>query len=126
MIEETKRRPDEVLIIAIYHFIEAALLLLGLLGIGVAGIAVLFAMAEDPSVAIALGFMTIGAVFLVLGAALNVAVGWGLLRMQNWARWAAIILSVLRLPNFPIGTVIGGLIIYYLVQDRARALFEAR
>ena len=124
MIEETKRRPDEVLIIAIYHFFEAAMLLLGLLGIGVAGFAILFAAANEPEIVIPLGFLAIGAMFLVLFAILNVAVGWGLLRMQNWARWAAIILSVLRLPNFPIGTIIGGLIIYYLVQDKAKALFE--
>ena len=124
MTTEIKKRPDEVLIIAIYHFIEAAMLLFGLLAIGLAGFAILYAATNEPSIIIPLGFLTVGAMFLVLLAVVNVVVGWGLLRMQNWARWAAIVLSVFRLPNFPIGTVIGGLIIYYLVQDKARVQFE--
>jgi len=60
---------------------------------------------------------------VIVGAA-NVATGWGLLTLKSWARWAAIVLAIFRLPSFPIGTAIGALIIYYLVQDEARGVFE--
>lgn len=119
-----RRRPDAVTAIAIYHFLEAAMALMVMLFVGFVAFIMLFAASNDPGVVPAIVVMAIIGFFAVLVLVANVAVGWGLLALQNWARWAAIILSVLRLPNFPIGTVIGGLIIYYLFQDEARAVFE--
>lgn len=121
---EIKKRPDLVTVIAVYHFIEAALMLIGLLGIGFAALVVLFSAAQEPEVVIPVLALGVGAFFVLLLLAINVAVGWGLLRLQNWARWAAIVLSVFRLLNVPVGTVIGGLTIYYLFQDEAKAVFE--
>ncbi len=121
---ETEKRPDLVTAIAVYHFVHAGIMLLGRLGVGIAGFAVLFVTPDKPSVGISLVMLGLAALVLLVILAANVAVGWGLLVLQNWARWAAIVLSVFRLVSFPVGTVIGGLIIYYLFQDEAKVAFE--
>jgi uncharacterized Tic20 family protein len=45
--------------------------------------------------------------------------------MKGWARWLAIVLAALGLLAFPVGTVIGALIIWYLLKDEVRQAFEA-
>jgi hypothetical protein len=40
--------------------------------------------------------------------------GWGLLKVKHWARILAMIVAALMLLAFPIGTVFGGLILWYL------------
>jgi len=45
--------------------------------------------------------------------------------MKGWARWLAFILAIFSLFLFPIGTVIGALIIWYLLKDDVREAFEA-
>jgi hypothetical protein len=54
----------------------------------------------------------------------RLVVGFGLLRMQSWARWAAVVLAALGLGGFPTGTAIGVLILIYLLGDEGRAAFE--
>ncbi len=125
MISTTRRRPESATIIAIYHFVEAALLLLGVLGVGIGFAGVLFGAPNDPGVGVAYAVLGVVGIMLLILAGIDIAVGVGLLYVKNWARWAAIVLSVLRLPGVPVGTAIGGLTIYYLVQDEAKAAFEA-
>ena len=58
-----------------------------------------------------IGFMQV--IFAVIGflillkAAVDALVGWGLLRRQPWARLAAIILSFFTVLSFPLGTALG-------------------
>ncbi len=63
--------------------------------------------------------------FLVTGGSgiLSVLAGWGLLNLKEWARWLALVLAVFTLFAFPIGTIIGVLIIWYLLQDEAKDAF---
>jgi uncharacterized protein YqgC (DUF456 family) len=68
--------------------------------------------------------MLCGVVFLVvIGIALVIA-GWGLLSMKQWARWLAFILAIISLFGFPIGTVIGALIIWYLLKEDVKQAFK--
>jgi hypothetical protein len=46
-----------------------------------------------------------------------------LLRRKNWGRILAIIVGVLDLANFPIGTAIGIYSLWVLLQDGASAYF---
>jgi hypothetical protein len=50
--------------------------------------------------------------------------GWGLLKRKSWARVLVIILSVLHLFNFPLGTLIGGYSLWVLLNDDTRRLLE--
>lgn len=121
--EAGTRRPDSVTIIAIYHFVEAALFLVGLLALGIAALAVSMGASGDPEAAIPLAALAVAGVVVLVLLVVNVAVGWGLLALKSWARWVAVALSVLRLFFFPIGTVIGALIIVFLLQKEARDAF---
>jgi hypothetical protein len=51
--------------------------------------------------------------------------GVGLWGMRMWARWLAVALSILSLFAFPIGSVIGGVTIWYLFQESTKDAFEA-
>ncbi len=123
--EMPRRRPDVVTIMAIYHFVVGALALIGAIAI------VLFAMLPvavsrgDPSgVAVALAALALGLLVTLAFGIAAIAIGWGLLRLRGWARWGAIVLAILQLPAFPIGTIIGAAIIWYLLTDEGREPFE--
>ena len=49
---------------------------------------------------------SIGFVFII-GAALGLAAGWGLMQREPWARMLAIVLGVLNLFDLPFGTALG-------------------
>jgi hypothetical protein len=82
-------------------------------------------LSNDPE---ALGIMTVVAVFvggllLVLGLP-GIAAGFGLLKRKNWGRILAIIVGLLSIANFPLGTALGVYTTYILLQDTAPAYFE--
>lgn len=119
------KRPEGVTAIAVWYFIEAAFLFLGACTIIAVLFGVLAAIGNDPDAQFWTSFgMLCGVVFLVvLGIAVVIA-GWGLLSMKQWARWLAFILAIIGLFAFPIGTIIGAVIIWYLLKDDVRQAFE--
>ncbi|ODS37419.1 MAG: hypothetical protein A7315_13515 [Candidatus Altiarchaeales archaeon WOR_SM1_79] len=58
----------------------------------------------------------ISIVFLILGI-LNFITAYGMWNLKSWARILGIILAVMSLPNIPIGTIIGIVILYFLLID---------
>lgn len=60
------------------------------------------------------------------GAGYGLRGGASLLRRQSWARYLALVLSVLGLFSFPIGTAIGAYSRWALVQDETARLFGSR
>ena len=126
MAEQTvaKKRPDLVTVVAIAHFVGAAFLLLGALAVGIGLVAVVLSVVGNDLI-IASSILTLIILVLLLCMALNIAVGWGLLALKNWARWTAIVLAALGLVNVPLGTIIGALIIWYLLTPEAKEAFGA-
>ncbi len=51
--------------------------------------------------------------------------GAGMLARKSWARVLGIVVSVLTLINFPVGTLIGGYAIFVLMQDAATSYFAS-
>ena len=51
--------------------------------------------------------------------------GWGLLNYKPWARTLGIVLSVLQLPSFPVGTALGGYGLWVLLNDESKRMLEA-
>jgi len=49
---------------------------------------------------------------------------YGLWTGKNWARIIAIVLAILGLFNFPIGTIISIIILIYLFKDEVKAYFK--
>ena len=126
MTEEKRKRPQGVTLLAIYRFF------VGVVALFLAGVVLL---ATVPMLFVMIDAVGAVVVFVVLGmagfavfvyAALSLAVGWGLLEMQPWARWVALVLAVLGLFDFPTGTAIGVLTIWYLTQDSLAQQFTGK
>ena len=120
------KRPDGVTAIAVWYFVDAFFTLM----IACTLIALPFSGVFDD-IGDSTGYfwatfgVTCGVVFVLLSGIAALLAGWGLLRLKQWARWLAFILAIFGLFAFPIGTVIGALIIWYLLKDEVREAFEA-
>ncbi|MCG2767995.1 MAG: hypothetical protein L6435_06370, partial [Anaerolineae bacterium] len=55
----------------------------------------------------------------------HAAAGWALFKMLEWGRWLSIALGVLSLLLFPVGTIVGGVTIWYLLQPAVKDSFLA-
>lgn len=62
--------------------------------------------------------------FLLLLAGGGICVGWGLMQHAPWARIAAIILGILSLFHFPIGTALGIYTLWVLLANDAAYQYE--
>ena len=65
----------------------------------------------------------LGAFGVIVGI-LGLLVAWGLWNLRSWARIVAIILAVLNLLSFPIGTILGIIILWYLFKQEIREAFH--
>jgi hypothetical protein len=86
--------------------------------------------------------MAVAAIFFVVGinqitlgwglasiyailALFSIAVGHQLRALKPWARIASIVLSVIGLLGFPIGTLINGYILYLLLSQKGQRIFQS-
>jgi len=49
---------------------------------------------------------------------------WGLIRRRPWSRWIGIFLAALMVTQVPIGTAIGGYVLWVLLSRRSEPWFE--
>jgi hypothetical protein len=63
--------------------------------------------------------------FLVLLSVPGIIAGIGLLKFRPWARMLALVLGILNLFNFPLGTALGVYTIWALLNDESTVVFEA-
>jgi hypothetical protein len=72
------------------------------------------------------GFLGGGLVVLLLAlAGPCVAAGLGLLRFRSWARSLSMILAVLQLVNFPVGTLLALYAFWVLLAQETEMLFSS-
>ena len=125
-----KQRSDGVALIALYQFIVAFLSLLGMCGLlsipVIVGVSTAATRAEGGPLATAIvsTVMVIGSGWLFLTGLANAIIGWGLLKQREWGRIGALVLAALRLLNFPLGTLIGALTIWYLLREDVKEEFR--
>jgi hypothetical protein len=67
----------------------------------------------------------VGLLMLVLGLP-GVLAGYGLLTRKSWGRLLALVIGLLNLVNFPVGTAIGIYALLVLLQESATTYFERR
>lgn len=68
-------------------------------------------------------FATLCGGSLVLGAIFDFIAAYGLFNYRSWARILAIILGILNLFLFPIGTALGIYTLWVMFNDETKALF---
>ena len=116
------KRPDGVAVIALYQLIMGFVeMCLGYIALWIAVIA--GATSAHPFWRLVV-WGGLGA-WLFKGGALAVVAGIGLWQMRRWARWVSVALAILALPCFPLGTVIGALILWYLLREQAGVEWRA-
>lgn len=98
-------------------YIGAAILIMGFfIGIGM--------VAEDPKALSILSIIGLcGAGFLLLFGVPILLAGWGLLKHKRWSRVLALVLAILGLFLFPIGTIVGIYVIWVLTSEPAAKYF---
>lgn len=112
------RRPGAVTALAVWNFLQGAVLLLG-------GLVVVFTQFAGPDLA---GSVWVGALcflYLALGGA-HIAAGVGLLGMRSWSRILQIVLASIGLIGFPCGTLISIFILVYMMKPGVRILFSGK
>jgi hypothetical protein len=114
------------------NVVAALNIALGVLGIVIAIIAFMFLAGvgllvanEDPNAMPILTLIaTIIAGFLFITSVPDVIGGIGLAKRKSWARILVLILGVLKLINFPLGTIVGVYSIWVLMQDETVQLLD--
>jgi hypothetical protein len=85
----------------------------------------LLLLTDDPDAMPILTFIAvIAAGFLFIISVPDIIGGIGLVKRQSWARVLVLILSVLKLINFPLGTIVGIYSIWVLMQDEAVQMLD--
>ena len=111
--------PQGVKISAYIFFAQAALYVCGLIAVG--GSMVLGTGQTDVGELLITG--SVASCLLIGFAVLSGVVGYGLLNLKSWARIAAIVLAILSLCSFPIGTILGGVVLYFMFQEENIRVF---
>lgn len=119
----TREIEQHVKILGWLHIVSHALFLL----IGLFVFFLLVGIGAVSGEAEAMGVLTIvgtfvGGLMLIL-ALPGLVSGYGLLKRRSWGRLLAIIVGILNLPNFPLGTILGAYTLFILLQDQASAYF---
>ena len=119
------KRPDGVTIIAIWHLLGGVLGLMGACAILAIPVpAILLGGEGGVGMLVSVAALGMGSLAVAAGAATGLVVAWGLLTLKAWARSLTVVLAALSMPAFPIGTIIGGIIIWYLLTDEVRVAFQ--
>lgn len=118
------KRPDALILIAVWEFITAIGFMIGISAL------FLFAFPEASRLHGVDNFgavfgLSIAVFFLFVNAALALVAGIGLLAGKEWGRVLSIAYATLSLMRIPFGTVIGILVIVYLVRPETREYFES-
>ena len=118
-------RLDGATLIGGYHFVVAGIfLLITMIFVFPTFILGIVGMTEDVGAFIGAFVTGIFALLWMALAILNVVVGYGVWNQRAWGRTAALALAILRLINVPIGTITGGLAVWYLLREDVSEEFK--
>ncbi len=117
-------RPDKVTLVAVWFGISAVLSLF----LAVISVLMLFGfllpeIGNDPERGMVFFAMFFGIFLFVVFGVLDIVAVVGVLRLREWGRWLAMVLAIMGLLFIPIGTIVGVLIIRYLLSDEATRVF---
>ena len=117
------KRPDLLLLIAIWEFLTALFAFIGVIFIGLFAFPHVFTLWGDARIGGVFG-LSVAVIILMAYLGLSVAAGVGLLTGKEWGRITGIVHAGLSVLNVPIGTVIGILVLVYLTKPEIKEYFE--
>ena len=117
------RRPDELILIAVWEFVTAVGMLIGISAIFIFAFPEVYDLWGLEKVAGMFG-LSVGVMILFISACLAVVGGIGLLTGKEWGRVLSLVYATLSLLRIPFGTIIGILVIVYLVKPKVKEYFE--
>ena len=117
------KRPDLLIVIAIWEFLSALVSLIGVAAILIFAFPGISLDAGPPDTGAIFG-LSIGILFLLAGAGIAVAGGVGLILGEEWGRILTMVHAVLSLFAIPCGTIIGILVLIYLMKPETREYFD--
>ncbi len=115
MPDDVKRRPDGVTILALWYLVLAGGAAFGACAMTIP-IGVMSFVDDIPAAGglIATWVLGFGLTITVGVGAVCALLAWGLWNMKEWARIVALVLAILHLPFFPVGTAIGVATLWYV------------
>lgn len=120
-----QQRSDGITLVAGFHFVVAALFLLGTVVMMIpTAILGVVSVVESPDAVFPMFIVGFIAVITLLLSLLYLAIGYGLWTLKQWARVSAMALAMVSLFGVPIGTITGGLTLWYLMQPAVATRFE--
>ncbi|MFC1938451.1 hypothetical protein ACFLWH_02205 [Chloroflexota bacterium] len=118
------KRPDLLLLVAIWAFFSAFLYLIGIAAISIFALPEALGFVYGPANVGSIFSISIGIIFLLCGFGLYLAGGIGILKAKSWGRIISIVVAVLSLFWFPVGTALGIIVLIYLAKAEVREYFE--
>jgi hypothetical protein len=118
------KRPDLLIIITVWEFISAFAAFMGIIAISVFAFPAVSSLHGIGSVAGIFG-LSIAVLVLLFYLSIAIAGGIGLLGGKEWGRILSLVHAALSLLSIPLGTIIGILIIVYLIKPEIRDYFES-
>ncbi|MFC1875095.1 hypothetical protein ACFLY3_02970 [Chloroflexota bacterium] len=118
------KRPDLLILVAIWQFVSAFLLLIGIAALSIFSFPEALGFLDGPANTGSIFGHSIAILFLLCLIGLSLAGGIGVLKAKSWGRIISMVNAILSLFNIPIGTAIGILVLMYLVKPEVREYFE--
>jgi len=119
------KRPDLLLLVAIWAFFSAFLYLTGIVAIAVFSFPEALGFMNGPANVGSIIGQSFGIFVVLCCMGLSLAGGIGILKAKSWGRIISIVVAVLSLLWIPVGTVLGVLVLIYLMRPEVRAYFES-
>lgn len=118
------RKPDLLILVAIWEFISAFFAVVGMAAIVIFAYPAVLELDRMGKLGGLFG-LTVGMLVLFIVLVVAVAGGIGLLAGKEWGRVLSLIRAGFSLLSIPIGTIIGILVILYLIKPEVRDYFQS-
>lgn len=118
------KKPDLLILVAIWDFIAAFWAVIGMAAIFIFAYPAVIELDHWGRLGGMFG-LTVGMLVLFIVLVISVAGGIGLLTGKEWGRVLSLIHAGFSLLSIPIGTIIGILVILYLIKPEVRDYFQS-
>ena len=118
------KKPDLLVLVAIWNFLSAFGSVVGMAAIAIFAFPAVADLYRMEKVGAMFG-LTIGMLVLFICLVVSMAGGIGLLAGKEWGRVLSLVHAGFSLLSIPIGTIIGILVIIYLIKPEVREYFQS-